>query len=1125
MRSRMRTSLLILLVGASVFAPSADAQNRQIDPNLPLGIFKNFLGVVQDAQQKQQAREAWGRVDPAVVTCMQQTYSPPPETLAVSGVAPTDPRIAAFYNRCVQSVATGRIQQQQTQQQQQATQQQQQATEQQRKQQEQAAAEEQARQAEAKLKQQQAEEERQRTAKAKADADERKRQEVTAAEERKRQELAAGEERKRKEAANKLRSDPVLVGVLGPDKRTVTVLVVGQDTSNVVRNLKGEPVFQKLVSACLPFGAISADPNTIEWRFLDGLQGQIAVKGGAPISMTLCTPAELRRYDLLIFTSAQVADAALEVLSPVVDALRKHQLILFGKYSIADFEAQEKAKLASAEAEEQRKEAKREEAVKTFGTRDATIVSAIYLQSPAPSICLIASSDTEGLRYLLQRPDSPFVDLAGKSTFREFPSADAVFIALKKRECVAAIAPAGALRAVVSALTRDGLQIDIHGGTVEVDKLTNWRKIKGDELVKAQGNDATSKLQSDPALVGVLGTDKRTVTVLVVGQDTPNVVRNLKGEPVFQKLAPACLPFGAISADPNTIEWRFLDSLKGQIAEKGGAPISMTLCTPAELGRFDLLMFSSAQVTDGSLDVLTPLVDALRKGQLVLFGKYNIEAFESGEKAKVAAAQGEEDRRTAAREEAVKSFGTRNATITSAIYLQSPAPTVCLIASNDPEGLHYLLLRPDSPFADLAGQSAFREYPSADAVFIALKKHECVAAIAPAGDLRDVADALTRGSVKVEIHPGIIEQDRLANWRKLKGDQLATAQEDEARRVAEGRRLTEQRNIEDQQKRVLEEQRRKNDEAARREELERMRGAVASKAQAVVDAFSEQLKRHMESVVSEVNDTKARAKIGQVLSAQEQTALRAKYDAQREYSFDIWATDFEARVKEGWEFSDIRPQLEDYGLAQWKSRKITAVAVRVEFPMLNRAVGDRRTDCEEFYWINDEEFGYMRQSGVVACAKYASAFVIWSQQNLFESQWKLLSPSPPTSVPVQQSGTVPPSLPNPPQQVMTPGAQQLSGDQLALVRQQLERCWKVSAAANEVDDLIVDITAEVNRDGRILTAEITSRARMGDPSYRATAESALRAVLNPQCGPLKLPPDKYEQWQNLYLHLNPRDVL
>jgi hypothetical protein len=48
---------------------------------------------------------------------------------------------------------------------------------------------------------------------------------------------------------------------------------------------------------------------------------------------------------------------------------------------------------------------------------------------------------------------------------------------------------------------------------------------------------------------------------------------------------------------------------------------------------------------------------------------------------------------------------------------------------------------------------------------------------------------------------------------------------------------------------------------------------------------------------------------------------------------------------------------------------------------------------------------------------------------------------------------------------------------------------------------------------------------MSDPFYRAAAESALRAVLNPQCSPLKLPPDKYEQWKILELTFNPKDLL
>jgi hypothetical protein len=32
-------------------------------------------------------------------------------------------------------------------------------------------------------------------------------------------------------------------------------------------------------------------------------------------------------------------------------------------------------------------------------------------------------------------------------------------------------------------------------------------------------------------------------------------------------------------------------------------------------------------------------------------------------------------------------------------------------------------------------------------------------------------------------------------------------------------------------------------------------------------------------------------------------------------------------------------------------------------------------------------------------------------------------------------------------------------------------------------------------------------------------------VLNPQCSPLKLPPEKFDQWKTLELTFNPKDLL
>ncbi len=130
-----------------------------------------------------------------------------------------------------------------------------------------------------------------------------------------------------------------------------------------------------------------------------------------------------------------------------------------------------------------------------------------------------------------------------------------------------------------------------------------------------------------------------------------------------------------------------------------------------------------------------------------------------------------------------------------------------------------------------------------------------------------------------------------------------------------------------------------------------------------------------------------------------------------------------------------------------------------------------------------------------------------------------------------QKADTPPKPAQPQQQAkasaqpVAPLGPQLTTSEIDLVKQQIQRCWSPSAAAKEAHDLIVDITAEVSPDGRVLTAQITSTGRMGDPFYRAAAQSALRAVLNPQCGPLKLPPEKYEQWKTLNLTFDPRNLL
>ena len=93
------------------------------------------------------------------------------------------------------------------------------------------------------------------------------------------------------------------------------------------------------------------------------------------------------------------------------------------------------------------------------------------------------------------------------------------------------------------------------------------------------------------------------------------------------------------------------------------------------------------------------------------------------------------------------------------------------------------------------------------------------------------------------------------------------------------------------------------------------------------------------------------------------------------------------------------------------------------------------------------------------------------------------------------------------------------------VVRQLAPCWNVPAGVRDAKDLNVEIRAAVNADGTVRQAAIVEQGRLGDPLFRAAAESARRTFFNPTCTPLQLPADKYEVWKNLVVNFNPKDLL
>lgn len=101
---------------------------------------------------------------------------------------------------------------------------------------------------------------------------------------------------------------------------------------------------------------------------------------------------------------------------------------------------------------------------------------------------------------------------------------------------------------------------------------------------------------------------------------------------------------------------------------------------------------------------------------------------------------------------------------------------------------------------------------------------------------------------------------------------------------------------------------------------------------------------------------------------------------------------------------------------------------------------------------------------------------------------------------------------------------ELSVTELDLIRRQLAACWNVAAGTRDAKDLYVDIKVEMNADATVRTAVVVETGGSG-PAVRAASESALRAVKNPKCSPLKLPLDRYDQWKTITIRFDPKHIL
>lgn len=92
-----------------------------------------------------------------------------------------------------------------------------------------------------------------------------------------------------------------------------------------------------------------------------------------------------------------------------------------------------------------------------------------------------------------------------------------------------------------------------------------------------------------------------------------------------------------------------------------------------------------------------------------------------------------------------------------------------------------------------------------------------------------------------------------------------------------------------------------------------------------------------------------------------------------------------------------------------------------------------------------------------------------------------------------------------------------------ILRNHLGRCWRNSLDAPNPDELAVEVTLRLNRDGTLSSPpRLTDQNRIlasPNPFLRIAGERALRAASI--CAPYPLPPENYSEWRQITVNFSP----
>lgn len=95
------------------------------------------------------------------------------------------------------------------------------------------------------------------------------------------------------------------------------------------------------------------------------------------------------------------------------------------------------------------------------------------------------------------------------------------------------------------------------------------------------------------------------------------------------------------------------------------------------------------------------------------------------------------------------------------------------------------------------------------------------------------------------------------------------------------------------------------------------------------------------------------------------------------------------------------------------------------------------------------------------------------------------------------------------------------------IRTQIRPCWNPPIGAKDAHRIRVGVRILLNPDGTLIGRPyIVDQDRMfRDPAFQAFAESAIRALQNPRCSPLRLPLATYDTWREISFNFDTTELL